>query len=678
MRRLVLPLAGLLVLPSILAAGCGIWNAPAAWQEHLGLEILLRILLFLESSSLHSALVGEGLVGPLEVGLLLGFVALVVGTAPLWEPRLPRPLLRGVDILECLPVLVGGITCAAVVAVAAAMDRPLFWGGLCLGVASAASFARPESEADDRSWRAAPNRLRRLGVAVFATAAGYYGVTSLWEGPTYHNPVFRLRSLWLDGPGGSAFSAGLCWGALALVLGGLLLWRAARITRPSHRLLLVAASCLGLAGVFLSWMEASSPARGLAGLISGLGILVLAAGLAGLDSALRTARPRGLLALDPRRVLACALPLVLWSAFCVVRGLTLSMWLPPGEPVAGVEKIGEADCVFSLATAADDSVFYTDRCATQLGHIAAGQLTTWDLEASGGDRVEELGGPDSSGTLWAAIQAYAIDSQLVMLAVEGAAGPRTVPAAALGQDRAQAVGLVDAQGQQLYQSEADGLRPERPAHLSLEGCWLASWIPLPRTAGDSVLLGCENRTGGLLFDPASRTIISQVDVGSRLESGAFSPTADRLFGLSLWSDPYLHAFDWPSGEERDRRTIGPFNWEVLAVPATEGYRLWVPRFIEGTMLILDPETLDTEAQVSLSFGIRAAHYEPKHHRVWAAASYSGELWSIEASPPYRASVLPTCGQTRDLSSDSQGRVVASTDCGIFRFDAATLFPAGAQ
>ena len=136
----------------------------------------------------------------------------------------------------------------------------------------------------------------------------------------------------------------------------------------------------------------------------------------------------------------------------------------------------------------------------------------------------------------------------------------------------------------------------------------------------------------------------------------------------------LRAYDWPTGSESNSRLVGPFNWDVLAVPSRSGgstgldYSLWVPRFLEGVLLILDPEDLSTRARLSLSFGIRAAHYEPHHHRVWLAAAYSGELWSISAAPPYDRVVFPLCGQTRDLASDSEGRVIASSDCGVFRFD----------
>jgi len=71
--------------------------------------------------------------------------------------------------------------------------------------------------------------------------------------------------------------------------------------------------------------------------------------------------------------------------------------------------------------------------------------------------------------------------------------------------------------------------------------------------------------------------------------------------------------------------------------------------------------------VRLSFGIRAMVYDPVRDRLWAAASYSGKLWEIDPTSHHRRS-WAICGETRDLTTDALGRVVVSTDCGVFRVD----------
>jgi len=688
-RRILLLLLGLLVLPSVLAAGFGLWNPAAAWQEHLGLEVLLQLLLALEESQLHARLVGDGLIGGLEVGLLLGGVGLFLASCSLWEPRLPKPLARLVVLPESIPVLVGLVTAAAVVAVAAASARPLFWACALLGAVTCRSFAdrpadslREDSPNDDSrsdSWASPDHRLRRILTGLIATALGYYGVTSLWEGATYHNPVFEFREIWTGSLGANPLLAGGSWGLATAGIGAtLLFWshreRAATRDRIFGAGILAAVLLLGTALMLEPVSE-----RRWSLLFAGPGLLVLAAGLGAASARWSPRLGQGWAVLDPRRAFASGLPILFGSGVLLLCSLSLNLWTPLGSSLPGVEKISDSDCVFSLGIDRQDRIFFTDRCAVAVGMIDSSGTRTWPLGPSGGEAVEELGGPDATGTFWAAIQAYALEAQLVLLAIEGPAGPRTVEPSVLGEGRARALGLIDEAGNRLVQTEADlavarssdQLPPS--AQLPLPDCWLSSWIPVPGGGGREVLLGCENRTGGLIFDIQARSLVGSVDLSSRLESGTFSPEGDRLFGLTLWSDPYLHAFAWPGGSEIARRVIGPFNWDVLTVPGATDYQLWVPRFIEGVMLVLDPTSLETLARIPLSFGIRATHYEPLFGRVWAAASYSGELWSIETTPPYARSVFPLCGQTRDLVSDSRGGVIASTDCGIFRFDSATLF-----
>jgi hypothetical protein len=424
------------------------------------------------------------------------------------------------------------------------------------------------------------------------------------------------------------------------------------------------------------------PERRWAVLLAGPGLVLLSAGLGAASARHSPGSATDWAALDPRRAFAATLPLLFGSAAVLLCSLTLSLWTPLGALPDGVEKISEADGVFSLGIDTHDRIFFTDRSEVSAGMVDSSGTEVWPLTPAAAEAVEELGGPDENGTFWAAIQAYALEAELVLLAIEGPTGPRSIDPELLSKERAEGLGLIDEHGTALLQTPADRAVARGPdglplaAQALLPDCWLSSWIPLPGDRGGEVLLGCENRSGGLIFDTQQRRIRREVALTSRLESGAFSPQGDRLFGLSLWSDPYVHAFSWPGGEETARRAVGPFNWDILTVPGETGYRVWLPRFIEGVMLVLDPETLATEAQIPLSFGIRAVHYEPVYGRVWAAASYSGELWSIRTSPPYDRQVFPLCGQTRDLVSDSRGGVIASTDCGIFRFDSATLLERG--
>ena len=83
-------------------------------------------------------------------------------------------------------------------------------------------------------------------------------------------------------------------------------------------------------------------------------------------------------------------------------------------------------------------------------------------------------------------------------------------------------------------------------------------------------------------------------------------------------------------------------------------------------MVFDAGTLRLEHSVPLSFGVRALVHDPVKDRIWASAAYSGKVWEVEASAPFRRRAYALCGQARDLTADGQGRVVVSSDCGIFR------------
>ncbi len=674
LRRVLSACVLLALAPSVLAAGFGVWTTAGAWQQHAALDLLLELLLRFETWEARARWVSDtAVLDAREPLLLLGGSAAAAVVLAL-DRFLPRLLQLPIDLVECAPALLGGIAALSLAAVGVALDRQLFWGGLVVAVLVGRAMApdRPPSE-EPGGWRARSNILPRMAMTVTAAAVAFYGVTSLWEGATYTNPVFRPAARWLAGPGASPWTSGGVWlgaGAAAAVAGlGVAAQRRRRHGARGDRRAALAAGIVALVvlGLEASWTP-SGPLRG-ATVLSAAGGLILAAGLGAWTVGRRPAPRHAITVLDPRAALITLFPFFVFAAFCLGRGLTVQMWTAPGALPAGVERIGAPACVFSISHAPkDDSVFFTDRCRIELGRIAAdGSLTRWDLRNHGAHGVEELGEP-TDGTLWAAIAAYTGEANLVLLAVEGAAGPRTLTQALGGHDPGTPRNVA-----------ADRVGLGRPAGVPLPSCWAASWIEVPDGApsevgatslpGD-VLIGCEDRPGARLLRPAERRIERKVNIGSRLEGGTFDAAGERLYGVALWRDPYLRSWTWPWVKPAGAQVLGAFNWDVEFVPGDDGGALWIPRFVEGSMLVLDPDDLSVRDRIPLSFGIRALMYEPVHDRVWAAAAYTGRLWSIEARPPYRRTVYGLCGQTRDLAADGQGRVLVPTDCGIYRIDLA--------
>jgi len=506
----------------------------------------------------------------------------------------------------------------------------------------------------DSGWRGPDNRLRRVLVGAFALGVLIFASTSIWEGAKYSNPVFRLSSTWVSSLGTSPWLSGGFWLLLGSLGGGLGLHlqrrRGVPLLMPAalpSRLLLAAALLLAVCGAV------AQPASHLviAGSLSALGLLVVTWCWAPLLSSPLALRRGGRWTLDPRRLLSAALPLVLWAALAMVRGLSVWMWtapvdLPEGvEQLAGPEELGDPGCIFSLAVMPDTGeVYFTDRCKTSLGRVAAdGSLQSWDLKKHlGGDadhaqaKVEELGGP-VDGTLWIAVEAMTEDAQLVLLAADEN-GPGTVG--------------------------------EPGQSVPVASCWVSAWVPIPpEQPGEptgEVLIGCEEHSMAFVFQARERQLGPSIELGAQVEEAVFHPDGTHLYSVSLWRDSVVKRWTWPYLEPAGERFVGPFNWDVVIT--SEPNALWVSRFLEGSALVLDPASLDVRSRVPLSFGVRAMLSEPVNALVWAAASYSGRLWAIDSKPPYERRSLALCGQTRDIAADASGRVIVATDCGLYRID----------
>jgi len=502
----------------------------------------------------------------------------------------------------------------------------------------------------EHGWRGPLNRLRRVIVGAFALAVLIFASTSIWEGIGYSNPVFRLSRLWVGSLGSSPWLSGGLWlllGGVAAAAGLYLRRRRGELlaapARLVERLLLVCALLLGLLGALLQ------PASHLvvAGGLSALGLLLAAWAWAPLLITGLSLQREGAWTLDPRRWLSAALPLVLWAALCMVRGLSVWMWtapvdLPEGvEQLAGQAELGDPGCIFSLAVVAESGeVYFTDRCKTSLNKLGMdGSLQSWDLKKHGAYQVEELGGP-VDGIFWVAISAWTDEAQLVLLAADEN-GPRKVG--------------------------------EPGASVPVASCWVSAWVPIPpESPGEpvsEVLIGCEEHSLSFVFQARDRMLGPSIELGAQVEEAVFHPDGTHLYSVSLWRDSVVKQWSWPYLEPEGERFVGPFNWDVVTTSDPDA--LWVSRFLEGSALVLDPITRDLRARVPLSFGVRAMLSEPVHGLVWAAAAYSGRLWAVENKPPYRRRSLALCGQTRDIVADAAGRVTVASDCGLFRIDPST-------
>ncbi len=612
-------------LPSLLLVGFGIWSRPAAVQGGLILDAL---------GVLGQAVQDTGLpMAPwIALPVLVCFAGAAVGLV-----RVPpaRPWARRLAaLLEASMVAVGMVATLGIFAVAMASDRSVFWGAL--GVALI--VAGPPRLMDVEALQL-PRR-RVVALVAGAAAALLAGLTVL-EGPGFHSPVFALGEVWGRSPARhSTVGGGLL--LLAGGLGGALFARSLRGRFPTTRVAARAGAALVVVVAVLCCGLRDPADLRLARSLSALGLFALAAGAAPLLVTFPRLGPSVAARLDPRGVFVVLLPVHGFAVLAASRGLMISLWTTPATLPAGIERLSARTGIFSVLAWGED-VYFTDRARTTFGSLHPTHTRPlWPLRDADVDAVEELGATED-GDLWMSVGRWEPEPRMGLMPIDPERGPG--------------------------------------AWVDVDDCWIASWTPVPDRAlglfsqlrrGD-VLLGCEGTAAVHLFRPSEARTVAVIDLDDDVESAVFHPDGESFYGISLWGGPSVSRYEWPSGERIAKAAIGPFNWSLVF--DARG-RLWASRFFGGMVLLLDPETLDVEATVPLSFGIRAMIHDPVHDRIWASAAYSGRLWEVDASPPHRRRVHALCGQGRDLSADERGRVVVATDCGIFRLDPRAMPPLG--
>ena len=622
--RLLLRIGLLLLLsPWLLAVGAGIPNRAAG-----RIDGWLHQLLFFTSDVIP--FVEEALSAPLPAIATVVAWALVLVALRQAERRLPASLLWLPALPEALLAAAALVAAAGLFAVGCGIDRWLFWAGLL----TAALFPRAERAPPGPAWSDPANQRWRL--VVLATGIGLVllaGVTLL-EGPGQHSPPFRLRDLWLAGPGRSPWLSGGVWlllGASACTVAG---WRwcssdARALPRWPWRLL----PGLLVVVVVLRALSGPDPHQARASAVSAVGLLLLVSCWPLVRRWIPDVRARFDL-LDPRRLLSSLLPLLFWSALCAARGLTCFMWTVPADLPPEVERIADVRGAFSLAVEPrTGAVLWSERDRHEIGVVHPdGGITV--LPIDGPDAPEEVfAAPD--GRIWASL---AGEETSGIVAIDPVTGPRW-PGLAL---------------------------PTR--------CWISGFFELPGQAAaaaglplGTTLAGCEQGSEVWLLTP-DLAVGRVMTVPEEVEQAAFSGDGGSLYLVGLWAGSSVWRLGWPELRTEARRTIGGFNWGVVADDARQ--LVWVTRFFEGTLLALDGSTLEPRHRVPLSFGPRAMIHEPVHDLLWISSAYSGRLWAVDPSDPSTAVSWALCGQGRALASDAQGRVIVATDCGIFRLDLA--------
>ena len=283
------------ILPWLIAVGLGIPNRAGGRIDgwiHQALFFTSDVIPFVEVL----------FAGPVRAVLALVAAGLLVGALAALEHRAPPWLAWLPSLPEAVLVLAGLVAATGLFAVGCGLDRWLFWGGLGVATLAARAFepARPSAVTAaprPRPWTDPTHNGSRLLVLAVAVGLVLLAGVTLLEGPSYHSPPFRLRDLWLAGPGRSGWISGGLWllpGTVVVVL----LWSGRRrmsgLPRRWWPWLLVVGVIAVAARIHQHWIGPGGDYR-IGSILSAIGLLSIACGcLAGCSTASATRCSAGL------------------------------------------------------------------------------------------------------------------------------------------------------------------------------------------------------------------------------------------------------------------------------------------------------------------------------------------------------------------------------------------------
>lgn len=145
------------------------------------------------------------------------------------------------------------------------------------------------------------------------------------------------------------------------------------------------------------------------------------------------------------------------------------------------------------------------------------------------------------------------------------------------------------------------------------------------------------------------------------------PGGGRLYSLGLWNDPFLRSLDLASGEETASLEVGTRSWD-LALDPVEG-RLFVPRLVDGELLVVDAESLELVDRWPLAFGARPVEVDAGLRRLIVGNMYQGDLRIHDLDSGEQLARLHLGGYIKGLSVDPvRHKAYTGCACGIYEID----------
>ena len=145
------------------------------------------------------------------------------------------------------------------------------------------------------------------------------------------------------------------------------------------------------------------------------------------------------------------------------------------------------------------------------------------------------------------------------------------------------------------------------------------------------------------------------------------PGGGRIFSLGLWNDPFLRVMDRTSGQETASLEVGTRSWDMAHDPVRG--RLFVPRLVDGELLVVDDEDLTLIERRPLRFGARPVELDAAQRRLVVGNMYQGTLRIFDLDTDEQLARLRLGGYIKGVAVDAEThKAYTGCACGIYEID----------
>ena len=213
-------------------------------------------------------------------------------------------------------------------------------------------------------------------------------------------------------------------------------------------------------------------------------------------------------------------------------------------------------------------------------------------------------------------------------------------------------------------------------------CWVSSTLWNPDA--ERLLLGCEASPHLYEYDPLTRQLAQRADF---TPTGTFGDVEDlslqdwgpplgrRMYSVSLSPGHRLRELDASSGALLRHLDVGGFSYSVVGDP--QRGELYISRFYESSVLVVDAWTLRPVRRLRASFGVRALAALPSVRVLASTSMFHNhvDLRSLDDGRLLRR--LRLGGQNKSLEvGEDEGSLLLSTSCGTYELDVEEILAQG--